>query len=289
MRPLTRFPLARAGAIFRVISFVALGGCLWWLARTSTEPWSPADYGALLAWAPMASVIALNQLTWILWPLLLWAWWCWRRDRWSAGALGYGAALGLKPFLGVFLLWLVVTRRWRAAIVSAGTAALTFVVGLVAYGVDVSAAWIRALADVTWTSAVMNASLQGILARTTVARSLALTGSAAIVLITLARTRRQPIDESWQPLMASALLASPLGWLYYIWWLLPGVKPSRLLFETPLLWIPIAIAAGGEPSGWRTLTLGSIYFWGLFMLWVTRIVTAERSVPVRAALVPSLS
>jgi hypothetical protein len=135
----------------------------------------------------------------------------------------------------------------------------------------------------------MNASLQGILARTTAPRSLALTGSALIVIITLVRTRRQQIDESWLPLMVSALLASPLGWLYYIWWILPGVRPSRLLLESPLLWIPMAITIAGEPSAWRTLTLGSIYFWGLSMLWLARIVTAERSVSLRTTLVPSLS
>ena len=77
--PLTALPLPVASAIWRVLNVAALGGCLWWLARTSREPWSAADLGALLAWSPMQSTVNLNQLTWILWPLLVAAWWSWRR------------------------------------------------------------------------------------------------------------------------------------------------------------------------------------------------------------------
>jgi glycosyl transferase family 87 len=286
LRPLTAFPLLVATAIFRTLSIASLCACIWWLARASDERWTAADYGAVLAWAPMAAVIALNQLTWILWPLLLWAWWCWRRDRWSAGSVGYGLALALKPFLGVFLLWLLITRRWRAALVSTGVAAASFAIGVMAYGIDVSVAWIQALGNISWTAGPMNASLHAILARALtsspvssspivtipqLAAPLAIGGSLVIVIVTLLRTRRQHIDQSWLPLMASAFLASPLGWLYYFWWILPGTRPSRLLFESPLLWIPWAVLFLGQPNGWLTVTVGSLYFWGLFVLWLRRV------------------
>jgi alpha-1,2-mannosyltransferase len=305
LRPLTAFPLPIAAAIFRTLSIASLCACIWWLARASDERWTAADYGALLAWAPMASVIALNQLTWILWPLLLWAWWCWRQDRWSAGSVGYGLALGLKPFLGVFLLWLLLTRRWRAALVSTGVAALSFAIGVMAYGIDVSVAWIQALGNITWTAGPMNASLHAILARATTsspassspivaipqfAAPLAIGGSLVIVIVTLLRTRRQHIDQSWLPLMASAFLASPLGWLYYIWWVLPGTRPSRLLFESPLLWVPWAVMSMLQPAGWVTLTLGSVYFWGLFGLWLNRMrFDWKESPPTNRGLVSEVS
>lgn len=134
VRPLTSFPLPTAAAIFRGLNILALCACIWWLARISDERWTLADYGALLAWAPMASVVVLNQLTWILWPPLLWAWWCWRQNRWVAGAIGYGFALSLKPFLGVILLWLLVTKRWSTAIVTCVVGALAFAVGLLSMG-----------------------------------------------------------------------------------------------------------------------------------------------------------
>lgn len=287
LRPLTTVPLPTAAVIFRILNIVSLCGCLWWLSRSSNERWDLADVGALLAWAPMASMITLNQMTWILWPLLLWAWWCWRQDRWNAGAIGFGVALSLKPFLGVFLLWLIATRRWRAAAVATASAAAVFAIGVAVYGIDVSRAWLQALGGVTWAYADMNASLQGLLARTLTAAPgsnaplivvprivapLAFLGGSAIVLVTLARTRRWTIEQSWTPLMVAALLASPLGWLYYIWWILPGTRPSRLLIESPLLWIPWAVLSLGQPNGWLTLTLGSLYFWGLFVLWLRRVV-----------------
>jgi hypothetical protein len=287
LRPLTTVPLPTAAVIFRILNVVSLCGCLWWLSRSSEERWDLADAGALLAWAPMASVVTLNQMTWILWPLLLWAWWCWRQQRWGAGAIGFGVALSLKPFLGVFLLWLIVTRRWRAAATATASAAVVFAIGAAAYGIDVSRAWLQALGGVTWAYADMNASLQGLLARTLTAAPgsnspllvapgfvapLAFLGGGLIVLVTLARTRRWTIEQSWTPLMVAALLASPLGWLYYIWWILPGTRPSRLLFESPLLWIPWAVLFLGQPNGWLTLTLGSLYFWGLFVVWLRRVV-----------------
>ena len=286
LRPLTKVPLPTAAAIWRGFNVAALVLCIWWLARSSKEPWGLIDYGLLLAWAPMASTIVLNQLTWILWPLLLATWWCWRRNRWTEGALAYGIVLSLKPFLGVFLLWLLIQRRWRVAFVSLASAGAAFGVGLVAYGLEVNRAWVRGLSDVTWAYAGMNASLQGMLARVltmpvrtadpltvhpALVRPLALLGGGLIVAITLAQTRRQDVDQSWTPLMVSALVASPLGWLYYIWWVIPGNRPSRLFMEAPLLWIPMGTFALLAPSGWLTLTLGSVYFWGLLALWLNRV------------------
>jgi hypothetical protein len=286
LRPLTLYPLPVAAAIFRAANIVALIGCIWWIARTSEERWTAADYGALLAWAPMASVISLNQLTWLLWPPLVWAWWCWRRERWTAGAIGYGLVLSLKPFVGVVLLWLLVAKQWRAAAASVAAAAAAAMIGVAAYGPAVTRAWVEALGDVTWAYAAMNASVQGVLARAlamstpsstpliqapALVAPLAGLAGALIVLATLVHTRRRAIDEAWLPLLTSALLASPLGWIYYIWWVLPAARPSRLLLESPLLWMPMGLTILFPAAPWQTITFGSIYFWGLFVLWLNRV------------------
>ncbi len=281
--PLTRLPLPAAAAVWRALNAAALCACVWWLARTSRQAWSAADVGALLAWSPMQSTINLNQLTWILWPLLVAAWWCWRRDRWTAGAVAFGIALSFKAFLGLFLIWLALRRQWRALAVSLATAAAALTVGIAAYGWSVCRAWLGAVASVEWSYAVMNASLRGILARSLTASGSAgapvavapglvdplfLAGAVAIAIISLARTRTASVDRSWPELMAASLLASPLGWLYYIWWILPGLKPSRLLFASPLLWVPMVCVLWGQPSPWATLSIGSVFFWGLFLVWV---------------------
>jgi hypothetical protein len=283
LKPLTNLSIPAAAAVWRTLNLIALGGCLWWLARHSDERWSAADLGAVLAWSPMQSTINLNQLTWILWPLLIAAWWCWRRDRWIAGAIAFGVALSFKPFLAVFLIWLVTRRQWRAVFAASGSAVAALGLGIAVYGPGVFRDWLAAVASVEWSFAVMNASVRGMLSR-----SLTASGSAGvplviapavvnplfvvaaifILVVTIVRTRRVTVDRAWPPLMAVSLLASPLGWLYYIWWILPGVKPSRLLFDSPLLWVPMVCVLWGQPSPWATVTIGSVFFWGLLVAWI---------------------
>jgi hypothetical protein len=281
--PLTWLPLPVAAAVWRTLNVLALAACVWWLARHSGEKWGAADIGALLAWSPMQSALGLNQLTWIMWPLLVWTWWCWRQDRWTAGAITYGLALSFKSFLGVFLVWLALRRQWRAIATALATAVAALAVGVLVYGVDVFRAWLAGVAGVEWSYAVMNASLRGFLARTLTTSGTAgappalrpglvtplfLAGAALILVVTFVRTRRASVDESWPALLAGSLLASPLGWLYYIWWMLPGTRPSHVLFAAPLLWVPMVCAMWGQPSPWATLTIGSVFFWGLLVAWL---------------------
>src|SRR5262249_50726956 len=148
--------------------------CVCWIASTSDERWTLSDIGALLAWAPMAEMISLNQSAWLLWPLLVYAWWAWRRNEWTSGAISYGIALSLKPFLGVVLLALLIRGRYHAAFVAAATAAAAFGVGIAVYGVDVLRAWIAATNNVQWWSMGLNGSLTGALTRVT-------TGSNGVV------------------------------------------------------------------------------------------------------------
>ena len=106
--------------------------------------------GALLAWAPMASMLSLNQVTWLIWPLLIFAWTSWRRDRWTAGAIPFGIAMSVKPFLGVIALWLLVTRRWRALMTAIAAASGAFAVGFLVYGAGPYRDWITALVREQW-------------------------------------------------------------------------------------------------------------------------------------------
>jgi len=280
MRPLAALPLPIASGIFRSAGIVAAVACIWWVCSASPEPWTLGDVGAILAWVPMASMLSLNQVTWLLWPLLLFAWANWRRDRWDAGAIAFGIAMSVKPFLGVVTLWLIATRRWRAASVTVIAAASTYAVGLIAYGVGPFRDWLATIGRVQWSWAPMNASIEGWLARIVLAdqaggagspRWLAAAGiglAAAAIATAIARTRRSGVDASWPLLMTTAILASPLGWIYYLWWVMPGPRPQRLLMMGPLLWVPWAYVSSHPSNRLSAATLGSIYFWGLLMLWI---------------------
>jgi hypothetical protein len=290
MRPLTLVGIPVATAIFRGLSFAFGIVCVWWIARASDEPWTLADVGALLAWAPMTVMLSLNQVTWILWPLLVWSWWCWRQDRWTAGAVTYGIALSLKPFIGVFLLWLLVRRQFRAIAVALVAALLCFGAAAAVYGIDVFRDWSAAMSHVLWWRAAINGSLEGFLARvltpseddasglSRVVALLATVGGAAIVAITVWRTRARSVDESWMPLMAAALLASPLGWIYYGWWILPGTRPVRLLFQSPFLWLPI-LPFTLPPGVLAAATYHSRYFWGMLTIWIVSLFFTPAGAP----------
>jgi hypothetical protein len=102
---------------------------------------------------------------------------------------------------------------------------------------------------------------------------------AAAVWRTRARTPAA-VDAEFVVWITTALLISPLGWLYYFWLFagpLLGMCVRRPVWRTwstlPLgvalavLVVPPGIWAEGQPSGLRTLTFGSAYFWSLASLW----------------------
>jgi hypothetical protein len=165
IEPLTWVRMSIAAEIWRALNVLSLCGCLWWLATRSDEKWSAADVGAVLAWAPFHHAFTLNQVTWIMWPLLIGAWWQWRRDRWIAGAIWFGVALSFKSFLGVFLLWLVCRRQWRAIAAAVATAGAALGIGIVAYGSRCFAPGFARSAVSVGRPAWTNASLRALLLR----------------------------------------------------------------------------------------------------------------------------
>ena len=281
LAPLAALPLPVASTVFRAVSLASAIFCIWWLARSSHDRWTPGDVGALLAWAPMASMLSLNQVTWLIWPLLIFAWTSWRRDRWTAGAVSFGIALSVKPFLGVVALWLLATRRWRALTTAIAAASGAFAVGFLAYGAGPYRAWISALGREQWSWAPMNASVAGWLARIALAddttgttptptgfAAVALLLSVGIVVAAVARARHCGAERTWPLLVASALLASPLGWIYYVWWIVAVSRPMEILMMSPLLWVPWAYVPAHSANRFVAGTVGSVYFWGLLLVWV---------------------
>jgi hypothetical protein len=280
-RPLTLMGLAKAAWLWRVVSVACALGCLWWLARNSGKPWSLADGAALTVWAPASSMLSTNQETWLLWPLLVTTWALWDRNRWTAGAAILGVLVSCKPFLAIYLLPLIIAQRWlaTAALIAAATATSTL--GILVYGTSTERAWAGALSGVSWIWAPTNVSLHGALARIFSPNpyfapvllrphwvsSLWLIGAATVLAITLIRARPQKIEPVW---VWTALLISPLGWLYYGWWgLSTSIRPSQLLRRSPLLAVPVWLLAKGQPNPLLTVTLGCSYLWAVGLAWWT--------------------
>lgn len=154
--------------------------------------------------------------------------------RWKGAAIGLATGLKLTP--GVFAVYLLLTRRYRAATVSLGMFAATVATGFLALPSDSREYWSGAFADPSRVGRIENAanqSLRGAYARllhTLDVQVWWLCTAALVGVVGLAlavRAGRRGDDASGFSLCAiSALLVSPISWSHH--WVL--AVPALLLF-----------------------------------------------------------
>ena len=247
---------------------------------------------ALVSCAPFVLVSSTGELTYFLLLPVTLGWRAARHRRWGAAGAWLGACASVKLFLLLFLPWLVLQRRWRAVAAFVGTIALMVGLGAMLFGIDSYWQWRKTLALVGWWGLPMNASFAGVVHRvwpTGAASSqwLAAIGGLVVILITMGRLRiledgPRHVDIGIGAILLAALLASPLGWAYYVPLLLgPMLGCLATLWHDRVgrrWWIPVAIAGVilyvpdevlGDWHGvpWQAGTVGSLYFWALLLLW----------------------
>jgi hypothetical protein len=93
---------------------------------------------------------------------------------------------------------------------------------------------------------------------------------------------RAPIDSAWLGVIAIALLISPRAWVYSGWFILGpalavalstrGRLPESWIAGALLL-LPTSTAMLGQPNGWLSPLVGSLYTWTWFLL----LLSARRS------------
>jgi hypothetical protein len=72
------------------------------------------------------------------------------------------------------------------------------------------------------------------------------------------------------PLVAVSLLASPLGWVYYGAWLLPGTRSKAWMSGVALGWCAplLVVSFLANASAWSWSIVGSIYGFTLVAIWL---------------------
>ena len=316
--PLAHLSPRAALTVWLAASLAAALWCAWAALRALRwrPPWLAALALAvyLLAWAPSAAFSLTAQVSFLLaWPVCA-AWLAFRGGRPGRAGVWLGLAIALKPFLGLFVPYLLLRRDRRAlAGCAAGIAAMVGL-GAAVFGPGAYVEWLQQLPHVSWAGHFLNASWFAVVERALgdtefastgrapmAAWLLSVAGAVGIAVVTFARIRPPAdapaaIDREWVCVLLAALLMSPLGWVYYVWialWPLVALLAARAPWRAPAwrdLWLVPGVTGWlwwgrmtewGQPHPLATLTLASMYFWALLALWIWALGTPRAPIDIR--------
>ena len=302
MLPLAMLPPSTAFAVWWGLSLLCAAVTGWLISRELQLQWKAAGalWAALfiVASAATGTVLATGQLTFLLVLPLTVAWIDARHGHWNRAAYTLGFLASVKPFFGIFAVYLLLARKLSALVRLLATIVTITLAGVVIVGPEPYRAWVKVLSAVDWAWAPMNGALLGLLTRTLAPnpffRPLAvapelitplwLVGSALVCASTfwiLLRDRTRQADRAFSGLLLTAQLVSPLGWVYYLWFAIgPAVAVARgkrpsghslpavlLLLASLGLFYPHVLTIAGGDRQWVGFTLGSVYAWSTLFLW----------------------
>lgn len=211
----------------------------------------------LFAYFPTLTNTLIGQAALLIFMLVAGGWLAERRGQERLCGILLGLTFAIKLFMGLFLIYFLLQRRWRPAIWFMATAAGSGLLGLVALGPDSYQHYLQALGSVTWQSSNWNASAYGFFSRIfggsentplinapLLGKTLyyLLTATLVILLAWLLQRNRQlatsvRADLGFSFTLVAALLISPLGWMYYFpLLLLPFFVLFRLAHTYQLSW-----------------------------------------------------
>ena len=305
LAPLGALPLRSAALVLWAVMALSVLGIVR-LLRGILPGWWPSGVMAFVL--PSAASYAAVRFINLAWPMaavftLAWVWM--RQGRAGrAGAL-MGLLASVKVFLWLFVPYFLWRRQWRAAIAAVATGAALFGAGLIAGGIENTRAWLTTLGVYQGQELEINLSLYGVLTRALapnrdfapvlsvpgLVQPLWLLGAVLIMVTMWWRFRStEDLDAEWAAVLLAALLISPIGWIYYLPLAIGPVAATLLtrpisrtaMVGLGLLLVPHLLLTAGQPNRWLTVTLGSAYAWGAFLVW-------QRVVGARASLIASRS
>lgn len=263
MSPLAAVGASTAAAVHTTVTvLLAVAATAWLLVpvarRTGWSPWFVAGLATpvVLLVEPVRETLGFGQVNLLLGALVAVDVIALRRGwRWAGIGIGLAAAIKLTP--AVFVLYLLVTRRWLASAVAMGTA---LAATAAAYAVSPATSrefWGHTLWDssrVGQLDQISNQSLQGLLAR------IALPGEpdkvlwAALALVVLvvglirARTAHGHGDEivGFTLIGLVSCLISPISWTHHLYWFVPAVA------------VLVDVAVGAPVAGRAVGVLGQL-------------------------------
>jgi alpha-1,2-mannosyltransferase len=197
--------------------------------------------GPLLWTEPVQRVLYLGQIEIVLMALIIWDQVQPDRRWWKGAGIGIAAGIDLIPL--IFIPYLVLTRRFRQALVATGTFVLTFLLGFGGLPADSRKYWLTGLfahgsrtGFVGWEG---NQSLPALITRLAgnVVRAQpawlvtdVVVGIAGVICAAL-------IDRAGHRMVGlltcalTGLLISPISWDHHWVWIVPGVVTAAVYAE----------------------------------------------------------
>ena len=241
LRPLAGLSVGVAEAVFVLVSVAAFAAALWWLVRPMADRYSQPRWfvfavAFVLASAlePIRESLTFGQINLILFALVAFDVFVLgpRGSRFSGIGIGLATAIKLVP--GVFIIYLLVCRRWRAAAVAGGTAVAATLIAWAAAPRDSWVFWTEKLLHAEGVGNLdyfSNQSIMGMLARLAAPSEpneiVWLLIGAPIFAYGLWRAGRAAStgDEITGFTLAglAGSLASPVTWHHHLVWFVPAV------------------------------------------------------------------
>jgi alpha-1,2-mannosyltransferase len=244
---------ALPGGPARVVMFIAgLAALLGALRLLGVEDWR--CYGVVVVAAPAINTLALGAITSFL---LLGAALAWRyRDRPAVTGLATAFTAVMKLFLWPLGVWLLVTRRWRAAAICAGGGLILLLGGWAVIGFAGLRNYptlVHLLQQVEGPVSYSLVALLGLSGTTATAVTVVLS-LAAVVAVWFAARGSGGDRRSFAVAVVASLVVSPLIWLHYLLLLYVPIalyrpRLSGLWFVPLLLWLTPSTHSHGDT--WR--------------------------------------
>jgi len=266
MTPMTLVSWRTLVVVQTCLSAVATVGVLAWMlapwARRSGLPLAATTavgLGVLAVLVPVQDVLGYGQVNLILLGLVTadLAWGVAGGRRWAGIGIGVATAIKLVP--GLFVLYLIVTRRYRAA----RTACATFAVLTVGTAVLAPSAsadfWLHRFWDVTRVgnpASGYNQSVRGALLRMGPPLDSALVwlvACAAVLGIWILGVRRQPVVDDRVGLALTGVaicLLSPIAWVHHLVWAVPALVVAFCSGRRVLAGVTVLVFGTHLPSIW---------------------------------------
>ncbi len=188
----------------------------------------------VLAFAGTGTLLRTGQYSFLLVLPLTYAWYYAREGSWTKAGMILGLVASIKPFLLIFLPYLVFRKLAQAVGTFILLFLLSFTAGFLVFGLEAHLSWVNALSSVSWAWPGANASLLGLFTRLFVENphfmnfydggswvgpiwvvSILVVGLSTLIATSL-DSSANGVDRAFAILPLSAVLISPLGWVLYL-------------------------------------------------------------------------